>query len=406
MVNDSVTTALVSQQRKRRRPRSSFPRENVHGRMAFNSNKTAPPRRSSLHFGALEQRDSHGNPIPKRTTSAMYLNLADPVLTLPTAPPPVPAIPSYITSQSSRGSTSSPTLSQNTLGRSTMADRGRAAFNQFRTGTSKNTTSSSNQINEGTYRHYFRRYNLMIEYTNLSNPRHMPKGMYIMPVPMMPARVWHGVLFVKEHYYKDAILRFRLHIPDTYPTHPPTVHFLVTVPCSSAYPGKRITPPTGGSTSPPHKRLATHQNQVNAPVHQPQPLDIGCVSEELLNMAIKRVYHQSQTPNIFLECENSEDETSCSLKSQYLPRPPHFLAKNVIDDLYENIKEDVEGVEVTFPGFRAAKTFVEHDQHAGVVQLIIRYHGRDVAYIDIPQPAGIHSDDSGSESEQNYSDTE
>lgn len=65
--------------------------------------------------------------------------------------------------------------------------------------------------------------------SNLANPGHCPRGLYVTPDTTTPARVWHGVLFLSHGYYRDAVFRFRVHIPDTYPAGAPTVHFLTDV---------------------------------------------------------------------------------------------------------------------------------------------------------------------------------
>jgi ubiquitin-protein ligase len=38
--------------------------------------------------------------------------------------------------------------------------------------------------------------------------------------------VWHGVLFVRQGHYKNAILKFQIKYPKEYPTLPPTLIFL------------------------------------------------------------------------------------------------------------------------------------------------------------------------------------
>ncbi|KAF9159206.1 hypothetical protein BGX21_007417 [Mortierella sp. AD011] len=62
---------------------------------------------------------------------------------------------------------------------------------------------------------FFRRYELMIEFTNLRNPHHCPSGLYVMPAADNMNR-----------YYRDAVFKFQLLIPPDYPDRRPTVQFL------------------------------------------------------------------------------------------------------------------------------------------------------------------------------------
>ncbi|RHZ76134.1 hypothetical protein Glove_203g49 [Diversispora epigaea] len=48
----------------------------------------------------------------------------------------------------------------------------------------------------------FRRMELMIEFTNLRNPKHCPSGVYVMP-SADNFYTWYGVLFVHKGYYKN-----------------------------------------------------------------------------------------------------------------------------------------------------------------------------------------------------------
>jgi len=72
---------------------------------------------------------------------------------------------------------------------------------------------------------YFKRYELMIEFSNLRNPNHCPLGVYVMP-SSDNLNVWFGVLFVHKGYYRSGVFKFRINIPETYPNAPPTVTFL------------------------------------------------------------------------------------------------------------------------------------------------------------------------------------
>ncbi|KAF9547866.1 hypothetical protein EC957_007593 [Mortierella hygrophila] len=72
---------------------------------------------------------------------------------------------------------------------------------------------------------FFRRYELMIEFTNLRNPHHCPSGLYVMPAADN-MNLWFGTLFVHKGYYRNAVFKFQLTIPNDYPDSRPTVHFL------------------------------------------------------------------------------------------------------------------------------------------------------------------------------------
>ncbi|RUS22628.1 hypothetical protein BC937DRAFT_88233 [Endogone sp. FLAS-F59071] len=119
------------------------------------------------------------------------------------------------------------------------------------------------------YSEYFKRYELMIEFTNLRNPNHCPLGVYVMPAqdnlnsthrqnnfimyrPCLPfeaksltallkkrfkfpvlfpkfhslPQAWFGSLFVHKGYYRNGVFKFRISIPPEYPERAPTVDFL------------------------------------------------------------------------------------------------------------------------------------------------------------------------------------
>lgn len=71
---------------------------------------------------------------------------------------------------------------------------------------------------------FFRRYELMIEFTNLRNPHHCPSGLYVMPAAD-DMNQWFGTLFIHKGYYRDAVFKFQLLIPPDYPDRRPTVRF-------------------------------------------------------------------------------------------------------------------------------------------------------------------------------------
>ncbi|KAF8655296.1 hypothetical protein AX16_003195 [Volvariella volvacea WC 439] len=69
---------------------------------------------------------------------------------------------------------------------------------------------------------------ISLEYASLHHKDHCPLGMYIVP-STESLLIWHGVLFVHQGYYADAVLKFRLTFPSNYPEQPPAVHFITDV---------------------------------------------------------------------------------------------------------------------------------------------------------------------------------
>ncbi|KAJ3000625.1 hypothetical protein HDV02_004310 [Globomyces sp. JEL0801] len=65
---------------------------------------------------------------------------------------------------------------------------------------------------------------LMIEYKNLISSLNCPSGCYVMPTDDL--HNWHGVMFIHRGYYKEAVFKFNLLIPNTYPESPPVVKFV------------------------------------------------------------------------------------------------------------------------------------------------------------------------------------
>ncbi|KAJ7433822.1 UBC-like protein [Mycena galericulata] len=69
---------------------------------------------------------------------------------------------------------------------------------------------------------------ISLEYASLQYKDHCPLGMYIVPSPET-LMVWDAVFFVHQGYYADAIFKFRLTFPNTYPEAPPAVQFMTDV---------------------------------------------------------------------------------------------------------------------------------------------------------------------------------
>ncbi|KAJ2744530.1 hypothetical protein GGI20_002902 [Coemansia sp. BCRC 34301] len=78
------------------------------------------------------------------------------------------------------------------------------------------------------YSDHMRRCELRIELMGLSALGHNPRGIYVMP-SMTSINAWHGVMFVKRGYWRDAVIRFRIDIPREYPKAHPIISLLTSV---------------------------------------------------------------------------------------------------------------------------------------------------------------------------------
>ncbi|KAJ2686835.1 hypothetical protein IWW39_003374 [Coemansia spiralis] len=85
------------------------------------------------------------------------------------------------------------------------------------------------------YSDHMRRCELRIELMGLSSLGHNPRGVYIMP-SLTSINVWHGVMFVKRGYWRDAVIRFRIDIPREYPK----AHPVISLSTSVAHPLVRL----------------------------------------------------------------------------------------------------------------------------------------------------------------------
>ncbi|SAL94866.1 hypothetical protein [Absidia glauca] len=74
----------------------------------------------------------------------------------------------------------------------------------------------------------YRRYELLTEFMNLQNGSHCPLGIYLMPCAGT-LNVWYGVLFLHQGLYSSGVFKFRIVIPDKYPSAAPSVTFLTDV---------------------------------------------------------------------------------------------------------------------------------------------------------------------------------
>nr|GAT59410.1 UBC-like protein [Mycena chlorophos] len=65
---------------------------------------------------------------------------------------------------------------------------------------------------------------ISLEFASLGHRDHCPLGIYILPSPDT-ITVWDGTFFVHQGYFADAVFKFRLTFPPTYPDSPPQVKF-------------------------------------------------------------------------------------------------------------------------------------------------------------------------------------
>ncbi|RVX70851.1 hypothetical protein B0A52_06007 [Exophiala mesophila] len=72
----------------------------------------------------------------------------------------------------------------------------------------------------------FRRQQLVLDFSTLRG--HCPEGIYLSLTPGHPS-IWGGIFFVRKGPYAEAILRFQISFPDSYPTNPPLVTFSTDV---------------------------------------------------------------------------------------------------------------------------------------------------------------------------------
>ncbi|RKP14780.1 ubiquitin-conjugating enzyme/RWD-like protein, partial [Piptocephalis cylindrospora] len=63
---------------------------------------------------------------------------------------------------------------------------------------------------------------------NLRNKNQCPRGMYVIPATDN-IHVWYGVLFLHDGDYENAVFKFRLTIPESYPAQGPTLTFISDV---------------------------------------------------------------------------------------------------------------------------------------------------------------------------------
>lgn len=78
-------------------------------------------------------------------------------------------------------------------------------------------------FNEELTREKLRDYQLILEYKSLS--LYSPQGVYTLP-SLSSNLTWHGVIFVRQGYYKEGVFRFKIEIPHNYPNARPAVFFL------------------------------------------------------------------------------------------------------------------------------------------------------------------------------------
>ncbi|KAH7344770.1 ubiquitin-conjugating enzyme/RWD-like protein [Rhizoctonia solani] len=69
---------------------------------------------------------------------------------------------------------------------------------------------------------------IAVEYASLHNRSHCPQGVYIVPSEIS-MRLWNGMLFIHQGYYRSAIFRFKITFPSDYPARVPVVQFVTDV---------------------------------------------------------------------------------------------------------------------------------------------------------------------------------
>lgn len=69
---------------------------------------------------------------------------------------------------------------------------------------------------------------LAVEYASLNNRSHCPQGIYVVPSEQS-MRLWNGVIFVHQGYYRSATFRFKITFPSDYPARAPIVQFTTDV---------------------------------------------------------------------------------------------------------------------------------------------------------------------------------
>ncbi|CAG9331145.1 unnamed protein product [Blepharisma stoltei] len=65
-------------------------------------------------------------------------------------------------------------------------------------------------------------YQLLIEYRSLKH--YAPVGVYVLP-QLNNIKIWQGVIFIRQGLYKGGVFRFKIEIPENYPTIRPSVFF-------------------------------------------------------------------------------------------------------------------------------------------------------------------------------------
>lgn len=70
----------------------------------------------------------------------------------------------------------------------------------------------------------FREQELLIEYSSLRQPSHLPAGIYV-SLSGASVRVWDGLLFLRSGPYRGACFKFRLSFGPDYPEAPPELVF-------------------------------------------------------------------------------------------------------------------------------------------------------------------------------------
>jgi len=209
----------------------------------------------------------------------------------------------------------------------------------IRIATVSKDSDSIQESEQDNHSHYFRRYEVLIEFANLRNPKISPSGVYIMPATDN-LYIWYGVIFIHKGYYTDAVLKFRINIPNSYPTSAPQVTFIT----DTFHP---LVDQNG--------RFAVNAQFPNWTAHRDHIVDVlrfikksfkvavlDTLTEEVcLNKQAYRMYHDE--PHLFIrlseQCAKVSTADSVVYDDFPLGNPIKFkpLSDSKFEELYSNI---------------------------------------------------------------------
>lgn len=189
--------------------------------------------------------------------------------------------------------------------------------------------------------YYFRRYEILIEFANLRNPTICPSGVYVMPAADN-LNIWYGVIFIHKGYYKDAVLKFRIDIPSSYPALAPQITFIT----NTFHP---LVDQSG--------RFAIEAKFSNWTAHRHHIVDIlrfiknsfkvavlDSLSEEMcLNKKAFRMYHKELHLFTFLSEQSAKVSYADSVVFDDYPEGNPIRFKPLSDNKYEELYSNIVG---------------------------------------------------------------